>query len=175
MENDHISLHKRPEPKRIGQSRENQEKLTKSYSLFHRVGSSNLPGTVIVPCACIVLLSEASSSSHVCLSIQCVSTRFCSPDLIFEPGDSINQGNLKIFIFPNLLNFCAWITLMHIELSHMDFPGHRTGFHWWRMIISRCTQSPSPNELVNPKSLMKNWPKRIYSFTGFEAPIFPAE
>ena len=58
-----------------------------------RVWSSNLPGWVRIPCACKLLLSEASSSSHVGLSILCVSTRFCSPELIFDAGDVSKSRN----------------------------------------------------------------------------------
>ena len=67
------------------------------------------------------------------------------------------------------------ITLASPKLSPMDFPGHRTRSHSWRLTISRSTNSASPNELINPKLSMKNQPFSTYSFHWFGAPIFLAE
>ena len=83
------------------------------------------------------------------------------------PGDVSRSRNSHIITFS--------ITLIPLRISHMDFPGHRTSSHSWRLTISRSTNSASPNELMNPKISMKNQPFSIYSFQWFEASIVPAE
>ena len=64
-------------------------------------------------------------------------------------------------------------TLIHFNLSHMDFLDDPAAIHWCRLIISRSPQDEGPNELTNPEILMKNHHKIIYSFALILPAIFP--
>ena len=91
------------------------------------VWSSNLPGAVIIPCACIVLLSEASSSSHFDLSTPCVSTRSWAQNKSFEARRRIPIEKCLIFAHVEspwpCQNFHPWIFLdTGLVPIHGDWP-----------------------------------------------------
>ena len=89
-------------------------------------------------CAGITLRVQAygaCSTSHY-LSTLCVSTRFWLSELNLEPGDGLNQGNLKIFIFPDLLNYRAWSWVcfdhqLRAQWSYRDTPWSELRWVWY--------------------------------------------
>ena len=71
------------------------------------VWSSNLPCAVIIPCACVALLYETSSSSHVCNPL-CVSTQSWVPEASFGVRNRLQIENFFSFnmcqrLWPSLI------------------------------------------------------------------------
>ena len=125
------------------------------------------PDTVISSCACIVLLSEASSSSHVLFLIARQRDKFASERSKIRRLTSQKPKFCQICIIRG--------TLVHFNLSHMDFLEHRAATTTCTDPIPCTTNSASPNEYKYPEIWMKNRPNRIHSFPGSRPAIFLAE
>ena len=112
---------------------------------------------IISSCACIVLLSEVSSSSHVDFNI----ARQRRP-LASEPSTlpCLTASYHEIYHF---LSYA--LTLASPNLSHMDFLDDPAAIHGSRLIIPCATQDASSNEHINPEISSNNHFKRIYNFT----------
>ena len=98
---------------------------------------------IISSCACIVLLSEASSSSHVEFNI----ARQRGP-LASEPSilPCLTASNHEIYHFHHIDK-----TLVSPNLCHMDFLDDPAAIHGSRLIISRSTKDLISNEYINPE------------------------
>ena len=55
-------------------------------------------------------------------------------------------------------------TLMHFNLSHMDFLDDPAAIHGSKLITSNTRKDASSNELINPEISSNNHLKFIYSF-----------
>ena len=121
-----------------------------------------IPGGDISSCACIVLLSEASSSSHVEFNIARQRRPLASETSILPCLTASDHEICQIGIMHH--------TLMPPNLSHMDFLDDPAAIHGCRLIISCTTKDAGPNEHMHPEILMINHHKFTYSF----ALIFPA-
>ena len=64
-------------------------------------------------------------------------------------------------------------TLVHLNLSRMDFLDDPDAILWCRLIISRSTQDAGPNEFSNPEILMINRPWSPHSLAMILPAIFP--
>ena len=84
-------------------------------------GPAICPASVISSCACIVLLSEASSSSHVDFNIARQRRPLASETSILP---SLTSSNVEILFIYN-----SDKTLMHLQLSRTDFLRHWTNSH----------------------------------------------
>ena len=65
------------------------------------------------------------------------------------------------------------LTLLHLNLSHMDFLDGPAAIHRCKLIISCATQDERPNELTNLEILMINHHKYIHIFCLILPAIFP--
>ena len=86
---------------------------------------------IISSCACIVLLSEASSSSHVEFNIARQRRPLASEPSIFP---CLTASNHEILHFHHTDD-----TLIHPNLSHIDFLDDPAAIHGCTMIISCAT------------------------------------
>ena len=118
--------------------------------------------------ACIVLLSEASSSSHVLFSTSCVSTDTWAQKRRFGLVQRSQTTKISKFLIMHE-------TLVQPNLYHIDFLGHPAATKTCTDPISCTTNSAVQNELTNLEILMKNRPNRTYSFVGSWPAITPAE
>ena len=115
------------------------------------------PDTDISSCACIVLLSEASSSSHVEFNIARQRGPLGSEPAILLDLTASDHEICDICIMHD--------TLVQPTLSHMDFLDDPAAIQGCTLILSCTTHNASSNEHMHPEILMKNHPWLIYSFT----------
>ena len=123
----------------------NHHKTTHSFTWYL---PAFIPGGVISTCACIVLLSEASSSSHVilqhCASAQTLGSEGSTGPCQTSPNHEIRHDGKHA------------LTLSTPNLSHMDFLDGPAAIHRSTTTYSCTTKAASPNELTNPEISMKN-------------------
>ena len=116
-----------------------------------------IPVHDISSCACIVLLSEASSSSHVEFNIA------------RQRGSLGPEPAILLDLTPSGHEICDICimhdTLVQPNLSHMDFLDDPAAIQGCTLILSCTTHNASSNEHMHPEILMKNHHWRTYSFT----------
>ena len=64
-------------------------------------------------------------------------------------------------------------TLVHFNLSHMDFLGDPVAFYGSRLIIPKTREDEGPNEYKDPEVFANNHHKFTYSFALILPAIFP--
>ena len=101
-----------------------------------------IPDHDISSCACIVLLSEASSSSHVEFNIARQRRPLASETSILPCLTASKHEICHIDIMHD--------TLVHPNLSHMDFLDDPAAIHTCTLILSCATNNASSKELSNP-------------------------
>ena len=111
---------------------------------------------IISSCACIVLLSEANSSSHVEFNIARQRGPLASESSILH---CLTASNHEIYHSHHIDE-----TLISPNLSHMDFLDDPAAIYGSRLMYSCATKEVSSNEHINPEIWSNNHPKRIYSF-----------
>ena len=119
----------------------------------------------------IVLLSEASSSSHVEFNIARQRGPLGSEPAILLDLTASEHEICHIDIMHD--------TLVQPNLSHMDFLDDPAAIQGCTLILSCTTNNASSNEHMHPEILMKNHHWRTYSFTWYlkpavnRQPLFP--
>ena len=134
--------------------------------MFLVSGPAFFPNSIISSHACIIFLSEASSSSHVIFNI----ARQRGPKGPKGPRGLVKRPEMM----KSIMMTCTRDTLIAPNLSHMDFLDCPAVTGRCRLSYSSTTKDASSNEHIDPELWTINRPIFIYCFLGFGPAIFHA-